>query len=95
MEVLHETFKDDGLVLLAINVEHNGAEVVSKFLEESPYSFPILLDEQNQVLNRYSVFQYPSSFIVDRNGIVVKKLVGAVHWMGGDIYNFLHFMLKG
>ncbi len=95
MEVLHETFKDDGLVLLAINVEQSGAKVVSEFLKESPYSFPILLDEQNQTQNSYTVFQYPSSFIVDREGIVVKKLVGAVHWMGGDIYNLLHFMLKG
>jgi peroxiredoxin len=95
MEVLHETFKDDGLVLLAINVEPGGAKVVSDFLKESPYSFPILLDEQNQTQNSYTVFQYPSSFIVDRQGIVVKKLIGAVHWMGGDIYNLLHFMLKG
>ncbi len=95
MEVLHETFKDDGLILLAINVEQSGAKVVAEFLKESPYSFPILLDEQNQTQNSYTVFQYPTSFIVDRNGIVVKKLVGAVHWMGGDIYNLLHFMLKG
>ena len=83
------------VVLLAINVEQGGAKVVSDFLKEFPYSFPILLDEQNQTQNSYTVFQYPSSFIVDRQGIVVKKLIGAVHWMGGDIYNLLHFMLKG
>lgn len=95
MEVLHQTFKDDDLVLLAVNVEKSGRKAVAKFLQDSPYSFPILLDDKQQVQNLYSVFQYPASFIVDRNGIIVKKVIGAVHWMGGDIYNLLHFMLKG
>ncbi|MCF6178500.1 MAG: TlpA family protein disulfide reductase [Geopsychrobacter sp.] len=95
MEVLHQTFKDDDLVLLAINVENGGRGVVSGFLKESPYSFPILLDSQAEVQKLYGVFQFPESFIVDRNGLVVKKVIGAVPWMGGDIYNLLHFMLKG
>ena len=95
MEVLHQTFKDDDLVLLAINVEKEGRKQVARFLQESPYSFPILLDDENQVLMRYRVFQYPESFIVDRSGVVVKKVIGAVHWMGGDLYNLLHFMVKG
>jgi len=95
MEVLQRTFKDDGLVLLAINIEKEGRPVVEKFLKESPYSFQILLDDNASVQNRYNVFQFPESFIVDRNGIVVKKVIGAVPWMSGNIYNLLHFMLKG
>ncbi len=95
MEVLHQTFKDDDLVLLAINVEKNGRKAVTRFLQETPYNFPILLDDQQQTQNLYGVFQYPESFIIDRSGVVVKQVIGAVHWMGGDIYNLLHFMLKG
>ncbi len=95
MEVLHKTFKDDDLVLLAINVEKDGRKAVARFLQESPYTFPILLDDQAKVQNLYGVFQFPESFIIDRNGVVVKKVIGAVHWMGGDIYNLLHFMVKG
>ncbi len=95
METLYQTFKEDDLVLLAINVEKDGRKAVTRFLQESPYSFPILLDSEAQVQNLYGVFQFPESFIIDRNGIVVKKVIGAVHWMGGDLYNLLHFMLKG
>jgi len=95
MEALYQTFRDDDLVLLAINVENEGRQNVAKFLQESPYSFPILLDEDARVQNLYGVFQFPESFIIDRNGIVVKKVIGAIHWMGGDVYNLLHFMLKG
>jgi len=95
MEVLYQTFKDEGLVLLAINVEKEGRRAVAKFLQESPYTFPILIDDQSEAQKLYNVFQYPESFIVDPNGVVVKKVIGAVPWMGGDIYNLLHFMLKG
>ncbi|WP_020676611.1 TlpA disulfide reductase family protein [Geopsychrobacter electrodiphilus] len=95
MEVMHQTFKDDGLVLLAINVEKEGRSNVAKFLKESPYQFPILLDDSGKVQNLYGVFQFPESFIIDRNGVVVKKVIGAVPWMGGPHYNLLHFMLKG
>ncbi len=95
MEALYKTFKDDDLVLLAINVEKEGRKSVAEFLQESPYSFPILFDDRAQVQTLYGVFQFPESFIIDRNGMVVKKVIGAVHWMGGDVYNLLHFMLKG
>lgn len=95
MEALHQTFKDDDLVLLAINVEKEGRKAVARFLQESPYSFPILLDTDSSVQNLYGVFQYPESFIIDRNGVIVKKVIGAVHWMGGDLYNLLHFMVRG
>lgn len=95
MEILHKTFKDDGLVLLAVNVEKEGRKSIAKFLQSSPYSFPILIDDEATAQNLYGVFQFPESFIIDRNGVVVKKVIGAVNWMGGDLYNLLRFMLKG
>jgi peroxiredoxin len=95
METLYQTFKNDDLVLLALNVEEDGRELIEKFLQESPYSFPILLDSETEVQQRYGVFQFPESFIIDRNGVVVKKVIGAVHWMDGDLYRLLHFMVKG
>lgn len=95
METLYQTFKEDDLVLLALNVEEDGRELVENFLRESPYSFPILLDSEAEVQQRYGVFQFPESFIIDRNGVVVKKVIGAVHWMNGDLYRLLHFMVKG
>jgi len=95
MEVLHQTFEDDGLVLLAINVENEGPGVVAEFLNESPYNFPILLDDESRVQRLYGVYQFPESFIVDPNGVVVKRVIGAVNWMGGNTYNLLRFMLEG
>lgn len=95
METVYQTFAEDDLVLLAINVEKEGRTVVADFLKETPYSFPILYDENSRIQDLYGVYQLPESFILDRNGVVVKKIIGAVHWMGGDLYNLLHFMTKG
>jgi len=95
MEVLHKTFESEGLVLLAVNVEENGRAQVEKFLKESPYSFPILLDNKAEVQKLYGVYQFPESFIIDRNGMIVRKVIGAVHWTGGELYKLLRFMVKG
>jgi len=95
MEALHLAFKEDDLVLLAINVEEDAHELVENFLKKNPYNFPILLDAETEVQQGYGVFQFPESFIIDRNGVVVKKIIGAVNWMDGDLYRLLRFMVKG
>lgn len=95
METLHQSLEKDGLVLLAINVEKEGRRVVEAFLKETPYSFPILLDTEGVAQKRYGVYQYPESFIIDRNGVIVRKVIGAVNWTGGDLFNLLRFMVKG
>lgn len=95
MDTLYQTFKDDGLVLLAINVEEGSRELVQNFLQKSAYTFPILLDAETEVQQRYGVYQLPQSFIIDPKGLVVKKIIGAVDWTKGDLYSLLHFMVKG
>ncbi len=95
MEQLHQTFKDRGLVMLAVNVEENGQEVVSKFLEKTPYSFPILLDEDAKIQNTYGVFRFPETFIIDKNGVVIEKIIGGRDWMRGSTYKTIDFLLNG
>ncbi|WP_303720555.1 TlpA disulfide reductase family protein [Malonomonas rubra] len=95
MEMLHRKFKDDGLVILAVNVEENSGPVVQTFLQSNPYTFRILLDGEAKVQNLYKVFQFPETFIIDRNGMVVEKVIGAIDWMGGPAFKLINFLLKG
>jgi thiol-disulfide isomerase/thioredoxin len=49
MEQLHQRYKDQGLVMLAVNVEKDGYQAVSRFLEGKNYTFPILLNTAAEV----------------------------------------------
>ena len=95
MEQLYRDYRDNGLVMLAVNVEGNGKEAVEKFLRTTPHSFPILLDSENVAQNTYGVFRFPESFIIDRNGVVVEKIIGGRDWMTGSVFTLIKFLLNG
>lgn len=95
MEKLYQKTRDQGLVLLAVNVEENGRQAVRQFLEKTPYSFPILLDDERTVQQAYGVFRFPESFIIDRNGVVVEKIIGARDWLQGATFKKIDFLLNG
>ena len=95
MEALYQKFKERGFVMLAVNVDENGESAVKKFLQKTPYTFPILLDSDNVAQNLYGVFRFPESFIIDREGIVVEKIIGGRDWSSVGASKMLNFLLNG
>ncbi len=95
MEKLYRDYKDKGLVMLAVNVDENGRQAVEKFLQQTPYSFPILIDSESAAQNAYGVFRFPESFIIDRNGNVVEKIIGGRDWLSGSTFQLINFLLNG
>lgn len=89
MEKLYEYLEGQEFEMLAINVEENGPEAVARFLEERSHSFPILFDPQAQAQRLYNVTKYPESFVVDKNGIVVEHVVGAIDWMQPNVVEYM------
>lgn len=94
MEQLHRELSDEGLVLLAINIEKDGRTVVPRFLASSPHSFPILLDEQEEVQQRYGVYKFPESFIIRKDGIIDDKVIGAIDWSHPQTVAYFRSLLK-
>jgi thiol-disulfide isomerase/thioredoxin len=57
--------------LYAINVTQGDKLVdVKKFVKEQGYPFPVLLDSQGQVSEMYRFLFIPSSFLIDKNGVI-------------------------
>ncbi len=63
------------LVLLGINSEEN-ADVVKPFISTMGISFPILLDLNGTVTNRYFVQDFPYTFFIDENGVLRAQHIG-------------------
>lgn len=68
LQALYERYNSLGFELLAVNVEKNKAEEVRKWLEETPVTFPVLFDPNNQVTKLYKVQTMPSTVLVARDG---------------------------
>lgn len=77
IEAAYQQHKEDGLVVLAIDVREN-PELARTFAGWLGVSFTILDDGTGDVAYRYRVTAFPTSFFVDREGIIRAWQVGAM-----------------
>ena len=80
MERLYRQLRDKGFVLLAVSQDEAGQAGVASFVRELGLTFPVLVDPQHQVGDRFDVWGYPESFIIDREGRVVERVIGPRKW---------------
>ena len=93
MEVLYQHFKDQGLEMLAINGGEDPA-MVEKFINDNHYTFPVLSDRRNRISTLYGVTGIPTTFIIDRQGMIIGRLVGAIYWDDPKIIAAFDTLLK-
>ena len=75
IEKVYNKYKDKGLVILAVNIGQERDAVV-KFGNGIKISYPVLLDPDTVVTKQYGVIGLPTTFIIDRNGIIRQKILG-------------------
>jgi len=64
-----EKFKDQGLVVLAVDFDEP-SDIVSDFRDEFGLTFEILLDPGAEVQQLYRNRAYPTTFFIDPNGVI-------------------------
>lgn len=77
MQASYDKLRDQGLVVLAVN-ELEDTEKVIEHVRKHGHTFPVVMDHDNVVANRYGVVGLPASFIVDRQGIVREQIMGSL-----------------
>jgi peroxiredoxin len=75
LEPIYKKYKEKGFVILAINVAQS-VKTVKKYVDRLGLSYPILLDSDSATAKNYGVAGLPTTFILDRGGIVREKLLG-------------------
>ena len=55
----------------------DSAATINKYVKEGKFAFPIVMDDKNwTVATQYGVQLYPTNYILDSKGKVVKALIG-------------------
>jgi peroxiredoxin len=65
------------MVMIGVDQEES-AEVVKKFLQDFDMSYPILLDEKADATKAYQVMVLPTTFFIDKDGILRYRHVGYI-----------------
>lgn len=93
-ELYKSNIESGNLELLAINVEPEGPGIIEEFSKEYPHSFPVVFDLNAEVQNKYGVFKFPETFIIDKKGIIVERVVGAIDWTSPDVLTYLNKLMQ-
>lgn len=93
MQRLFNRLPPRDFAMLAVSQDENGAAAVAPFVAELGLSFPVLIDREARVSGRYGVTGYPETFVIDRQGQVVKHIVGPAEWMSDEILAYFESLI--
>ncbi|WP_153733467.1 peroxiredoxin family protein [Sporosarcina obsidiansis] len=82
METYYNEYKDSSnMEILAVNMtktEKNKEDSAKAFVEEYQLTFPILLDTKSEVMKTYGVKVYPTTYILNTEGVITDKVMFAL-----------------
>jgi len=80
LEHLWRRYRDEGLVVLGINVDRGNLSGVRDFVRQRHLSFPSVLDPDGAVRQRYEVRAFPTTYLIGRDGKIIGRVIGQRDW---------------
>ncbi len=78
LQSIAKEYATKDVVVIAIDVGEDRATVM-QYAQNLGLTFPILLDEQTNVATTFQVSAMPTSFFVDREGVIRAAYLGAMN----------------
>jgi len=69
-------------------------ETILKFLKKNPSQLPILLDKKGKVGRLFGVWALPTTYLIDRQGMLRCRSVGAVEWTDPEAKGIIDQLLN-
>lgn len=95
MQRAFEQHNRHGFEIVAVSLNVEGKPVVEEFVQEFNLTFPVLLDPKKEAGRLYRVYALPTSFLVDPEGGIAYKLVGAREWDTEASWQLIQKILQG
>lgn len=77
IESVHQDYKDKGVVTIGVDIQEP-EDVVRKYVSEGGFSWTFVLDKTGEVARRYNITGIPTSFFIDREGVIRAVNIGAM-----------------
>jgi cytochrome c biogenesis protein CcmG/thiol:disulfide interchange protein DsbE len=77
-----------GITVVGVSIDADGG-AYRHFLTDYKIDFLTVRDPDRKSSDLYGTFKYPETYIIDRQGVVRRKFIGAVDWSQPEIVDFL------
>jgi thiol-disulfide isomerase/thioredoxin len=102
MQRLHERLGPAGLRIVAVSIDAASGQSdasgrpggdVEAFLREMGLTFTVWRDPEGGIQRVYRTTGVPESFLIDRDGVIAKKAIGAIEWDSPAIADLVQTLL--
>ncbi len=80
LDRLYRLRKDEGFEIVAVSVDRTSTSSVASFVAQYQMTFPVLHDTKGEVGRKYWARAIPSSFLLDKRGVIRWKVAGSINW---------------
>jgi cytochrome c biogenesis protein CcmG/thiol:disulfide interchange protein DsbE len=80
MEALYKDFQGRGFRIAAVSIDEGDGDKVQAFAQELGLTFDMLHDQTGAIQGVYQTTGVPESFLLDRDGKIVRRLIGSHDW---------------
>jgi peroxiredoxin len=93
MEKLSQKLKGENFEILAVSIDSLGLKAVAPFMKKHKLTFPALIDPEGTIRISYRTTGVPESFIIDKHGMLVNKIIGPTDWAYPEVLRFFHYLI--
>jgi cytochrome c biogenesis protein CcmG, thiol:disulfide interchange protein DsbE len=86
---MQERTRSRGVVVLGVSIDVDG-DAYHHFLKQRGVNFVTVRDPEQKVSGVYGTHGWPESYIIDRQGVLRRKVVGPIDWSAPDVLEFLN-----
>jgi cytochrome c biogenesis protein CcmG/thiol:disulfide interchange protein DsbE len=80
MEQVYRALAPRGFAVAAVSIDEGSPDEVRAFGQELGLSFDLLQDRSTRIQRIYQTTGVPESFLLNRQGVIVKRIIGAHDW---------------
>jgi cytochrome c biogenesis protein CcmG/thiol:disulfide interchange protein DsbE len=85
---MQDRMRGRGVVVLGISIDADG-DAYHRFLKLHNVNFLTVLDPEQKVASLYGTAGWPETYVIDRQGVMRRKFIGAVDWTSPEVIDFL------
>jgi peroxiredoxin len=74
---------NDKFIFISILFKDKPSNAV-EYMKANNFTFPVLIDDKD-IASAYGITGVPETFIIGKDGLIRKKVIGPVHWDSTDV----------
>lgn len=85
---MQDSLRARGVTVLGVSIDVDG-DAYHRFLKQRNVNFLTIRDPEQKIATLYGTAGWPETYIIDRQGVMRRKFVGAVDWTSPEVVDYL------